>query len=86
MEYWVNTIDRNSDADLPESIRAQDVVLQKQLKKAMASFDIYLESEGPLMNSMEFSPEKPFLKGFRGRQRSLPYKVIENGNVFSQIS
>lgn len=66
--------------------KEKETLLQTQLKKAMSSMDIYLETEGPLVNSMEFSPEKPFLKAFRGRQRSRPFKVIQNGNVYTQIN
>ncbi|KAJ6646073.1 THO complex subunit 5 like, partial [Pseudolycoriella hygida] len=78
MEFWVNSI-----AD-PKNI---DNILELQIKRALSSLDIYLETEGNLTNSTEFSPSKTFLKAFRDRTHSRPYKLIGNiGNVvYSQI-
>lgn len=68
IELWVNATDMR---------REREKLLQTQLKKAMSAFDLYLETEGPLVNSLEFSPQKSFqAKGFRGRQRS----IIESRN------
>lgn len=73
MELWVNSTDMKGE---------RETLLQTQLKRAMASFDLYLETEGPLVNSLEFSPQKPiFMKAFRGRQRSL----IESRNFKSMF-
>lgn len=63
IELWVNAT---------EGRKEKETLLQTQLKKAMSAFDLYLETEGPLVNSLEFSPQKSFqVKGFRGRQRSI---------------
>lgn len=73
IELWVNST---------EIKKERETLLQTQLKKAMSSFDLYLETEGPLVNSLEFSPQKTFhVKGFRGRQRS----IIESRNFKSMF-
>lgn len=58
-----------------------------QIKRALSSLDIYLETEGTVVNSAEFSPSKTFLKAFRGRTHSRPYKLMENSGsvVYTQI-
>lgn len=73
IELWVNATDMRKE---------RETLLQTQLKKAMSSFDLYLETEGPLVNSLEFSPQKTFhVKGIRGRQRS----IIESRNFKSMF-
>lgn len=78
MESWVNSIDD------PKSINN---LLETQMKRALSSLDIYLETEGTLVNSTEFPPSKTFLKAFRDRTHSRPYKLIENSGsvVYTQI-
>lgn len=78
MESWVNSI---SD---PKNVNN---LLELQIKRALSSLDIYLETEGTLINSAEFSPSKTFLKAFRGRTHSRPYKLIQNSGsgVYTQI-
>lgn len=61
--------------------------LATQLKRTLSCFDIYLETEGMITNTTEFTPDKTFLKAFRGRTRARPFKIIaNNGNVvYTQI-
>lgn len=53
----------------------------------MSGFDIFLETEGPFYSPAEFTQDKTFLKAFRGRQRSRPYKIVQNGSnvIYKQI-
>lgn len=60
--------------------------------RAMHSLDIYLDSEANRMagnsNSANDSrADKAFLKVFRSRTRSRPYRIAQNGNsiVYTQI-
>lgn len=81
MEYWINST---------ESFKKNvSNVLILQLKRAMCSLDIYLETESIRLSSSpaEIKAEKTFLKVFRGRARSRPYKVIQNGSsvIYTQI-
>lgn len=78
LEAWVNSIDD------PKNINN---VLEIQIHRALSSLDIYLETQGTLINSSEFQATKTFLKAFRDRTHSRPYKLIENsGNaVYTQI-
>lgn len=46
----------------------------------MSSLDIFLETEGPLYSPAEFTQDKTFLKAFRGRIRSRPYKIVQSGS------
>lgn len=77
MESWVNSIDDPKDVNK---------LLELQIKRALSSLDIYLETEGTLTPS-EFPPSKTFLKAFRGRTHSRPYKLIQNSGsvVYTQI-
>lgn len=82
MEYWIN-----STESFKKSIGN---VLTVQLKRAMCSLDIYLESESIRLSTApasEIKAEKTFLKVFRGRTRSRPYKIIQNGSsvIYTQI-
>lgn len=84
MEYWINSL---------ESFKKTiGNVLTIQLKRAMCSLDIYLETESIRLSSAttsapEIKSEKTFLKVFRGRTRSRPYKIIQNGSsvIYTQI-
>jgi len=78
MEYWINSL---------EDAKQSSIILKNQLKRAMSSFDIYLETESQLHKPVEFFQHKTFLRPFRGRQRSRPFKAIENGSgfVYTQI-
>lgn len=62
-------------------------VLEMQIHRALSSLDIYLETEGTLINSSEFQATKTFLKAFRDRTHSRPYKLIENSGsvVYTQV-
>lgn len=83
MEYWIN-----STESFKKTIGN---VLTVQLKRAMCSLDIYLETETIRLSSTtsatEIKSEKTFLKVFRGRTRSRPYKIIQNGSsvIYTQI-
>lgn len=82
MEYWINSI---------ESFQTNvSSVLIMQLKRAMSSLDIFLETDSMRLassSSVEVKAEKTFLKVFRGRVRSRPYKIIQNGGsvIYTQI-
>lgn len=78
MELWINNIKKGKNVDF---------ILGIQLKRAMSSFDIYLETEEPLSPNSEFQPDKTFLKAYRGRNRSRPFKVIQNpgSTIYTQI-
>lgn len=81
MEYWINSI---------ESFKKNvSNVLILQLKRAMSSLDIFLETESIRLSSSsgDIKAEKTFLKVFRSRVRSRPYKIIQNGGsvIYTQI-
>lgn len=61
--------------------------LATQLKRTLSCLDIYLETDGMITNIKEFTPDKTFLKAFRGRTRSRPFKIIANNDnvVYTQI-
>lgn len=74
MEAWVNSVPANS--------KTIGSILGIQLKRAMTSFDIYLETEttiNPHSDSVEFPTEKTIITPFRGRTQSRPFKAIPNG-------
>ncbi|XP_055705592.1 THO complex subunit 5 homolog [Phlebotomus papatasi] len=80
MEYWVNTLE--------EGVKSRKAcVLVSQLRRIMTSMDILLETESILRAKTDFPAEKTFIKAFRGRQRSRPYRMMENGGgvVYTQI-
>ncbi|XP_037042717.1 THO complex subunit 5 homolog [Bradysia coprophila] len=78
LEAWVNLIDDPKNTSN---------VLELQIHRALSSLDIYLETEGTLINSSEFQATKTFLKAFRDRTHSRPYKMMENSGsvVYTQI-
>ncbi len=78
MEAWINSIDDPKDINN---------LLVLQIKRALYSIDIYLETEATVVNSSEFPTSKTFLKAFRDRTHSRPYKLIENSGsvIYSQI-
>uniref|UniRef100_U5EKA3 Putative fms n=1 Tax=Corethrella appendiculata TaxID=1370023 RepID=U5EKA3_9DIPT len=78
MEFWINSINQQ---------KYSKTLLAVQLKRAITSLDIYLETEAPLHSPIEFTQDKTFLRGFRGRVRSRPFKISSNGSsvVFTQI-
>jgi THO complex subunit 5 len=80
MEYWINSID-------DEQKLAKKNLLAKQLKRTMSCLDIYLETEGTYYSPAEFTADKTFIRAFRGRQRSRPFKIIPNGSgvVYTQL-
>lgn len=81
MEHWINSIEATK--------KNATNILGIQLKRAMSSLDIYLETEGVRSEdqSAEFQAEKTFLKPFRGRTHSRPYKVVQNGGsvIYTQL-
>ncbi|XP_055531145.1 THO complex subunit 5 homolog [Wyeomyia smithii] len=77
MEYWINSL---------QAPKYPKNILSLQLKRTMSCLDIYLETEGPLHTPAEFTQDKTYLKPFRGRARSRPYRIVSNGSsVFTQI-
>ncbi|KAI9577764.1 THO complex subunit 5 [Glossina fuscipes] len=77
MEHWTNSLcDSKNTPDL----------LAAQLLRTMYSFDIFLETEGPLYQPLEYNKEKSFIKSFSKRTRVRPYKRITSGanNYFKQ--
>lgn len=82
MESWVNSVLGNK--------KTTRCILGVQLKRAMTSFDIYLETESAInspSDTAEFMPEKTFVKAFRGRSHSRPFKAIQNGSniIYTQL-
>lgn len=86
MESWINSVQVNSKI-LPR-------ILGVQLKRAMTTFDIYLETECTIASTSlstsepaEFPAEKTFVKAYRGRAHSRPFKAIQNGNnvIYTQL-
>lgn len=81
IEHWVNFVQNTKTS--------AGNVLGVQLKRAMTALDIYLETEGShsTERTAEFAPEKTFIKTFRGRTHSRPYKVAQNGGsiIYTQI-
>lgn len=77
MEFWIN----NTIRDAKNSSK----ILIKQIERALCCLDIYTETEGLFVKPAEFNPEKTFLKSVRGRQRSRPFKILEECSVFTQI-
>lgn len=73
MEHYTNSI---SDSKWQLSN-----LLAKQLLRTMYSFDIYLETEGPLYQPLEYIKEKSFIKSFSKRLRVRPYKKIIKGSI-----
>lgn len=73
LEHWINSIEA--------SRKNVSSILGIQLKRAMSSLDIYLETESVRSDEqpMEFQTEKTFFKPFRGRTHARPYKVVQNG-------
>lgn len=78
MEFWINSL---------QAPKHPKTILSLQLKRAMSCLDIYLETEGPFYTPAEFTQDKTYLKPFRGRARSRPFRIASNGSssVFTQI-
>ncbi|CAD6996825.1 unnamed protein product [Ceratitis capitata] len=58
MEFWTNSL---TQAQLQHPL----ALLATQLVRTMYSFDIFLETEGPLYNPVEYHREKTLYKGIR---------------------
>uniref|UniRef100_A0A1B0GHL3 Cationic amino acid transporter C-terminal domain-containing protein n=2 Tax=Lutzomyia longipalpis TaxID=7200 RepID=A0A1B0GHL3_LUTLO len=78
MEFWVNSLDEGSQP-------RKACILVSQLRRAMLSLDILLETESTMHAKIDFPAEKTFLKAFRGKQRSRPYRMIENGGGDARV-
>ncbi|XP_036345883.1 THO complex subunit 5-like [Rhagoletis pomonella] len=74
MEFWTNSL---TQAMLQHPL----ALLATQLVRTMYSFDIFLETEGPLYNPVEYHREKHYIKAFAKRIRARPYRYIEGGTV-----
>lgn len=83
MESYINSVEA--------SPKTSSNILGIQLKRAMTTFDIYLETECAITagssETVEFSPEKTFVKAFRGRGHSRPFKSNPNGAtvIYTQL-
>lgn len=81
MEYWVNSIDMTK--------RMVSNILVLQLKRAMSALDIFIDTEAARNAGTANDPkiDKTFLKIFRGRARSRPFRVVNNSGslVYTQI-
>lgn len=73
MELYTNSL---NDGKSPTSN-----LLARQLLRTMYSFDIFLETEGPLYQPLEYNKEKSFIKSFSKRIRVRPYKKITKGSI-----
>lgn len=73
MELYTNS--------LKDSRTTSSNLLAKQLLRTMYSFDIFLETEGPLYQPLEYNKEKSFIKSFSKRIRVRPYKRVTKGSV-----
>ncbi|GAB0099490.1 THO complex subunit 5 [Sergentomyia squamirostris] len=81
LEFWVNSLD--DDSSRPRTA----AILVSQLRRIMTSMDIFLETESTLHAKLDYPAEKTFLRAFRGRQRSRPFRMMENGGgvVYTHI-
>ncbi|XP_043642930.1 THO complex subunit 5 [Drosophila teissieri] len=76
MEFWTNSLQ-------PKHLEPNDRVLYAQLFRTIYSFDIFLETEGSMQNTIEYNKEKPYISAFAKRSRSRPYKYIKKGSVYA---
>ncbi|XP_053961305.1 THO complex subunit 5 [Anastrepha ludens] len=74
MEFWTNSLTQSM-------LQHPLALLATQLVRTMYSFDIFLETEGPLYNPVEYHREKHYIKAFAKRIRARPYRYIEGGTV-----
>ncbi|XP_014090523.2 THO complex subunit 5 [Bactrocera oleae] len=74
MEFWTNSLTQSQ-------LQHPLALLATQLVRTMYSFDIFLETEGPLYNPVEYHREKHYIKAFAKRIRARPYRYIEGGTV-----
>lgn len=72
MELYTNSL---------KNIKSSTNLLSTQLLRTMYSFDIFLETEGPLYQPLEYNKEKSFIKSFTKRMRIRPYKKITKGSI-----
>ncbi|XP_073813764.1 THO complex subunit 5 [Musca autumnalis] len=71
MDHYTNSLKDGKQGNL----------LAAQLMRTMYSFDIFLETEGPLYQPLEYNKEKSFIKSFSKRIRMRPFKRITKGSV-----
>ncbi|XP_033251567.1 THO complex subunit 5-like [Drosophila miranda] len=74
MEYWTNLLQ-------PQQLEANYRILYAQLFRTIYSFDIFLETEGSMQTTIEYTKEKPYISAFAKRCRLRPYKYIKKGSV-----
>ncbi|XP_033246349.1 THO complex subunit 5 isoform X1 [Drosophila miranda] len=74
MEYWTNSLQ-------PQHLEANYRILYAQLFRTIYSFDIFLETEGSMQTTIEYTKEKPYISAFAKRCRLRPYKYIKKGSV-----
>ncbi|XP_017070493.1 THO complex subunit 5 [Drosophila eugracilis] len=76
MEFWTNSLQ-------PKQLEANERILYAQLFRTIYSFDIFLETEGSMQNTVEYNKEKPYISAFAKRSRSRPYKYFKKGSVYA---
>lgn len=76
MECWTNSLQ-------PKQLGPNERLLYAQLFRTIYSFDIFLETEGSMQSTIEYSKEKPYISAFSKRSRSRPYKYIKKGSVYA---
>ncbi|KAH8398220.1 hypothetical protein KR222_003228 [Zaprionus bogoriensis] len=73
MEYWTNSL-------LP-NFGQNNRLLYTQLFRTIYSFDIFLETEGSMQTTREYTKEKPYLNAFSKRIRLRPYRYVVKGSM-----
>jgi THO complex subunit 5 len=74
IEHFINSLD----------VASVDTILTQQLERAMTSLDIFLETESSQqLESAEFHQEMNFSSGFKGKERSRPYRSKSSSGIIS---
>lgn len=73
MEFWTNS--------LPPSYNKNSRLLYAQLFRTIYSFDIFLETEGSMQSTREYTKEKPYISAFSKRIRLRPYRYVVKGSM-----
>lgn len=81
MEFWVNSVNLNK--------QTASTILVLQLKRAMSALDVFVDTESirNAGSANEHKVDKTFLKIFRTRTRSRPYRIVKNSDslIYTQI-
>lgn len=81
MEFWVNSINSNK--------QNASTIMVLQLKRAMSALDVFIDTESMRNAGSTNDPkvDKTFLKIFRTRARSRPYRIVKNSDslIYTQV-